>query len=234
MESTPDKLVLWFHHVPYTHRLKSGKSVIQHIYDTHYEGAEKAEGFAAQWRSLKGLIDEQRYREILARLDFQAGHARVWRDAICSWFHNTSGIADLKNRVGNYPDRIEAESMQLNGYRAMDVTPWENSSGGKAIECLDSQRCTAGFKFKGAAAWYGIDVEYFDQNNGVSRYRVFVNDQLIDEWQAADNLPAKKPGGDASSRRRIAAVALRPGDEIRIEGAPDGDEHAGVDFLQIF
>jgi alpha-glucuronidase len=234
LETTPDNLVLWFHHVPYTHRLKSGKSVVQHVYDVHYEGAERAEGFVGQWRSLNGLVDEQRYREILERLEFQAGHARVWRDAICNWFHKTSGIADLRNRVGNYPDRIEAESMQLNGYRVMDVTPWENSSGGKGIECLAPQGCMAGFKFTGAAARYGIDVEYFDQNNGVSRYRVLVNDQPIDEWKADNNLPARKPGGDSSSRRRIAAVALRPGDEIRIEGVPDGDEHAGVDFLRVF
>jgi alpha-glucuronidase len=124
--------------------------------------------------------------------------------------------------------------MQLNGYRVMDVTPWENSSGGKGIECLAPQGCMAGFKFTGAAARYGIDVEYFDQNNGVSRYRVLVNDQPIDEWKADNNLPARKQGGDSSSRRRIAAVALRPGDEIRIEGVPDGDEHAGVDFLRVF
>jgi alpha-glucuronidase len=233
LETTPDELLLWFHHVPYTYRLHSGKTVIQHIYDVHYEGAEKAEGFVVQWQLLNGLIDGQRYDTVLARLEFQAGHARVWRDAICNWFHKTSGIADETNRVGQYPDRVEAEAMQLSGYTPIDITPWENASGGKGIECLTPQGCSAGFKFDSAAGWYTIDVEYFDQNNGASRFRVRVNDQLIDEWMADNNLPAKKPGADASSRRRVRGIALRPGDEIHIEGFPDGDEHAALDFVAI-
>jgi alpha-glucuronidase len=233
LETTPDNLLLWFHHVPYTYRLKSGKTVIQHIYDIHYEGAVNAEGFVDQWRTLDGLVEKQRYDEILERLEFQAGHARVWRDAICNWFHKTSGIADLKNRVGQYPDRIEAEAMQLSGYTPMDVIPWENSSGGKGVECRVPEGCAATFKFDRTAGWYTIDVEYFDQNNGVSKYRILVNDQLIDEWAAGNNLPAKKPGGDSSSRRRIKGVALRSGDGIRIEGIPDRDEHAALDFVSI-
>jgi alpha-glucuronidase len=234
LETTPDNLILFFHHVPYTHRLRSGKTVIQHIYDVHYEGAGKAEGYVADWRSLKGLVDEERFGEVLALLEFQAGHARVWRDAICNWFYKTSGIADLKNRLGRHPDRIEAEAMQLTGYAPIDITPWENASGGKGIECLEPQGCAAAFKFDRAAGWYTVDVEYFDQNNGASKYRVLVNDQVIDEWISGNNLPAKKPGGDSSSRRRIRGIALRPGDAIRIEGIPDREEHAALDFLRIF
>lgn len=41
LESCPDELLLFFHHVLYTHVLHSGKTVIQHIYDTHFEGAER-------------------------------------------------------------------------------------------------------------------------------------------------------------------------------------------------
>ena len=41
LETTPDELLLFFHHIPYTHVLHSGKTVIQHIYDSHYEGAAR-------------------------------------------------------------------------------------------------------------------------------------------------------------------------------------------------
>src|SRR5215831_1880709 len=109
LESCPDELLLFMHHVPYTYILHSGKSVIQHIYDAHYEGASRAEGFVGQWQSLRGKIDEQRYREVLERLNYQSGHAEVWRDAICTWFLHESGIPDAKGRVGNYPGRVEAE-----------------------------------------------------------------------------------------------------------------------------
>ena len=55
-------------------------------------------------------MDEQRYREVLAQLEYQAGQAEVWRDAVSNWFLRASGIPDAKGRVGNYPGRMEAES----------------------------------------------------------------------------------------------------------------------------
>ena len=92
-------LLLFFHHVPYTYRLHSGKTVIQHIYDAHYEGAEKARGYVRVWESLQGLItDDEVYEFVLNRLKYQAGHAIVWRDAVCNWFLRTSGIPDRRRR----------------------------------------------------------------------------------------------------------------------------------------
>jgi alpha-glucuronidase len=94
LANCPDELLLFFHHVPYTYMLRSGKTVIQHIYDSHYEGAERARDFVAQWKSLKGHVDEERYQDILARFEYQAEQAIVWRDAICSWIYRMSGIPD--------------------------------------------------------------------------------------------------------------------------------------------
>jgi alpha-glucuronidase len=76
-------------------------------------------------------------------------------------------------------------------------------------------------------------VQYFDQNNGQSKFRVFIGEQQVDEWIADDHLPATKPGGDSSTRHRITGLALRPGDEIRIEGIPDGAEKAPLDYIEI-
>jgi alpha-glucuronidase len=254
--STPDELVLFFHHVPYNYKLHSGKTVIQHVYDSHYEGADEVTEFVRKWKTLEGKIDDQRYNDVLQRLEYQAGHAIVWRDAICNYFLRLSGIADAKGRAGNFPNRIEAETMTLTGYVPVDVTPWENASGGKAVECPDRNGCSASFRFAGgteagkAAAGprsdrgrlpigqhskkYEVDVEYFDQNNGVSRFRVFMNGRKVDEWVTNDQLPAKKIGGDSSTRRRIHNLDLRPGGEIRIEGIPDGEERAGLDYVEIF
>ncbi len=234
LDTTPDELLLFFHHVPYTYALRSGKTVIQHIYDSHYEGAEQAANLVQQWKSLQSRIEGERYEEVLKRLDFQAGHAIVWRDAVCNWFFQISGIADQHGRVGHYPGRIEAEAMQLQGYVTFEVVPRETASGGKAIECAPpAQKCSATFPFDGATGKYEVDVEYFDQNNGKSKFRVLVSDKEVDEWVADDHLPATKPGGDSSTRRRILGLALRPGDSIRIEGIPDGDEHAALDYIEI-
>ena len=169
----------------------------------------------------------------MARLEYQAAHAIVWRDAVCNWFFRTSGIPDAQHRVGIYPDRIEAEAMELQGYSAVDVVPWENASGGKAIECLQARGCTASFRFTRDAGRYEMDIVYFDQNNGNSSFRVLVGDQVVDEWTANGILPATKIGGDSSTRRRIRGLALRLGDEIRIVGSPDREEHAALDYVEI-
>ncbi|MGB2640283.1 MAG: alpha-glucuronidase family glycosyl hydrolase, partial [Candidatus Acidiferrum sp.] len=123
LSTTPDDLLLFFHHVPYTYVLHSGKTVIQYIYDSHYAGAQGAANLVRQWKTLQGRVDEERYADVLKRLEYQAGHAIVWRDAVCTWFFKISGIPDEHGRVGHYPGRIEAEAMQLQGYVPFDMVP---------------------------------------------------------------------------------------------------------------
>jgi alpha-glucuronidase len=227
----PDDLLLFFHHVPYTYKLHSGKTVIQSIYDSHYEGAQAAAVYVDKWKSLSSLIDEQRYREVLQQLEYQAGRAVVWRDAVTRWFLQESRIPDARGRVGIYPGRFEAESMQLTGYEVADVVPWEAASGGKAITC-PKVSCTASLQWQGTDGWYRLNIQYFDQNNGDARFRLLVGDQEIDAWMASDHLPTAKIDGSSSTRRVIPGVALRRGDEIRIVGEPDGGETAAIDYLE--
>ncbi|HET7840621.1 MAG TPA: alpha-glucuronidase family glycosyl hydrolase, partial [Terriglobia bacterium] len=232
LATCPDDLLLFMHHVPYTYRLHSGKTVIQYIYDSHYEGAATAARYVAEWKSLQGRIDDQRFAEVLAQLKYQAGQAVVWRDAVTNWFMRESGIPDAQSRVGRYPGRVEAEAMQLDGYAVTEVTPWEAASGGKAVACA-AAKCRASYRFEGKSGTYSIRVEYFDQNDGESRFRVSVGDRVVDEWVANDHLPTSKLDGTSSTRHEISGIALRPGDEIHIEGAPDGKEAAGLDYLEI-
>ena len=145
-----------------------------------------------------------------------------------------SQIPDEKHRVGNYPGRTEAESIALEGYSIVDVKPWETASGGKAVECPIA-RCTASFRYDGPPGWHELHVQYFDQSTGISSFRLFVNAQQIDQWQAADQVPERltKIDSSSSTRRTITGIALRKGDEIRIEGVPDGPERAALDYVEI-
>jgi alpha-glucuronidase len=236
LTTCPDDLLLFMHHVPYTHKLHSGKTVIQHFYDAHYQGAEDAAGLVDEWRSLKGHVDDQRYREVLERLEFQAGHAQVWRDSICRWFMKRSGIADTKGRVGNYPNRIEAEEQQLDGYQATKIDPWEAASGRGAAQLAgDVAKGTIRFRYDGQPGEYALRVRYFDEEDGVSKFKLFAAGRQIDEWAANNHLPtpSSTPDAHTSIRRTVPKVALRCGDEIRLEGAADGGERAAVDYFEI-
>ncbi len=232
LETCPDDLLLFLHHVPYTYKLHSGKTVIQYLYDSHYEGAARVAGYVRQWKTLRGRVDGERFGDVLAQLKYQEGQAIVWRDAVTRWFARASGIADAAGRVGKYPGRFEAESMALKGYSAVDVTPWEAASGGRAVTCA-AGACTAELRFDGAAGWYTLRVQYFDLPAGVARFRVLVGDQAVDEWSAADRLPVRRIEAGASERRVISGIALRPGDVIHIEGVPDRGDPAALDYLEI-
>ena len=232
LATCPDDLLLFMHHVPYTHVLHDGKTVIQYLYDSHYEGAAAVDGYVRDWKSLKGKIDDQRYGEVLAQLDYQAGQAEVWRDAVVTWFWKTSGIPDARGRAGHHPGRIEAEAMQLDGYVPQKIKPWESASGETAIVC-PAAKCSASTQFEGAPGWHDLRVQYFDLPTGASKFRLYVNRQQVDEWTADDHIPARKLDASASERHETKGIALRKGDQIRIEGIPDGKEPAPLDYLEI-
>jgi len=231
--TTPDDLLLFMHHVPYTHVLKSGKTVIQHIYDEHYRGAEEAGAFADRWRALDGVIDRDRYAAVLARLEYQAGHAIVWRDAVTTWFQWISGIPDAAGRVGRFPNRTEAESMRLERFVVGGVTPWETASAGQAIRCPAGGTCTATLRFTREAGTYDITVRYFDENDGASTFTLAAGGRQLDRWVADDQFPSSTPNGHTSTRHVVRRVALKPGDVISLDATPDRDEGAVVDYLEI-
>ncbi len=230
--SCPDELLLFMHHVQYTYVLHSGKTVIQYIYDSHYDGADAVAGYLRSWTALKGRVDDDRYEAVLAQLKYQAGQAIVWRDAVTNWFARASGIPDEKGGVGHHPGRMEAESAVLSGYVDVAVTPWETASGGEAIECR-SASCAATFRVDDQPGWYDVTIQYFDVNTGTARFRLLRGSQVLDEWTADDRVPTRTLDGSSSARRVVKGVALRPGDQLRVEGTPDRGETAALDYIEV-
>jgi alpha-glucuronidase len=231
--STPDELLLFFHHVPYTHVLHSGKMVIQHIYDAHHQGAADAAGFVDRWRPLAQAIDRERYASVLAKLEYQAGHAVVWRDAIDSWFQWVSGIADANAHSRRGPLRIEAEAMTLDRFSIGEVTPWETASGALAVSCRSGGTCAAQYRYGGAAGRVDLAVQYFDESDGASAFSVSINGRAIDSWVADGDFLSATPNGHTSTRRIIHGVELTSGAELRITVTPQGGEGGVIDYVEI-
>ncbi|MCR4763243.1 MAG: alpha-glucuronidase [Lachnospiraceae bacterium] len=94
----PEELLLFFHRVLYTDRLQSGKTLIQHIYDTHFEGYAAVEESIRQIETLSDVLDPVVYGRIRERLDRQLRNAREWCDQVNSYFFRKSGIADGQGR----------------------------------------------------------------------------------------------------------------------------------------
>jgi alpha-glucuronidase len=232
LATCPDDLLLFMHHVPYTYRLHSGETVLQHIYNTHYWGAQAAAAQVPAWEALHGKVPDSVYAEMLKRLQFQAGHAIVWRDAVTEWFAKESGIPDALGRVGHDPGRIEAESMQLDGYTVADVTPWETASGGKAVVC-NLPKCSVQTTWDKPDGRYDIAVQYFDLLHGHSRFALSVAGNEAGHWVADDTLPGDKLNGSTSTQRVLEHVAIHRGDIVRVTGWPDSTEQAPLDYIEI-
>jgi alpha-glucuronidase len=234
--TTPDNLLLFFHHVPYTYKLHSGETVIQYFYDSHYQGAEEAARLVEEWATLENKIDPQLYHNVMGRLMYQAGHAIVWRDAIVQYFLKESGIPDAKGRAGHFPGRLEAEDAHLNGYKVITVTPWEDASGGKAVTCDASSApkgCSAEWTYAAKAGRFNIAAQYFDLQGGVAHFALDVNGKTIAAWAADAMLPSRRPDGDNSTRFTARDVELKPGDVLRVDGTPDASDPAALDYIEI-
>ncbi|KAH8124789.1 glycoside hydrolase family 67 protein [Trichoderma asperelloides] len=239
IDTTPDELLLWFHHVPYSYRLKSGKTVIQHFYDAHYSGACVAQTFPQQWEALRGLIDDDRFDHVAFRLRYQAGHALVWRDSINNFYYAKCGIKDEHNRVGNHAWRIEAENMTLEGYEVVPVTPFEAASGRKAIATMPgadigTAQCTVAFP----SGIYDIAINYYDHLGGRSQYQIFLNEILIGAWKGdlEDKLShdfSDRMDGHSATRVTFNKVDIKKGDSLTIVGRPDGSELAPIDYISL-
>lgn len=95
----PDELLLFFHHVGYSHVLHSGHTVIQHIYDTHFAGARRVAAMRRRWQDAAGLVDPALHARVGERLDEQLRCATEWRDQVNTYFLRKSGVPDAHGRT---------------------------------------------------------------------------------------------------------------------------------------
>ncbi len=98
LESCPEELLLFFHRIPYTHVLRSGKTLIQHIYDTHFRGVEQVEEMISRWEQLAGKVHPETFSHVRERLEIQLVDAKEWRDVINTYFYRLTHIPDARGR----------------------------------------------------------------------------------------------------------------------------------------
>jgi hypothetical protein len=93
---------------------------------------------------------------------------------------------------------------------------------------------TVRFAYQGPPGCRELRIQYFDEDDGISAFKLFIAGELVDEWQANGRLPTPttRPDAHSSTRRSVRVEAIRPGDEIRIEGRADSGERAAIDYIE--
>jgi alpha-glucuronidase len=87
----PDKWLLWFHHVSWDHRMKSGRTIWDELCFQYFSGADSVRWMQTVWSGLRGRVDDQRWQQVDMLLAMQAAESKWWRDACLLYFGTFSG-----------------------------------------------------------------------------------------------------------------------------------------------
>jgi alpha-glucuronidase len=82
----PEEVLLWFHHVPWDHRLCSGRTLWQELQHRYAIGVAWVEKMLGIWQSLSAEIDPERHAHVSRRLEQQLENARLWRETCVDYF----------------------------------------------------------------------------------------------------------------------------------------------------
>ena len=86
INTCPERYLLWFHHVPWTYRLKSGNTLWEELQARYNRGVREVEDFVRIWQESKPFIDEQRWQETDKRMQHQLENAKEWRKVCLDYF----------------------------------------------------------------------------------------------------------------------------------------------------
>ncbi|RYZ45798.1 MAG: alpha-glucuronidase, partial [Sphingobacteriales bacterium] len=90
INTTPDELLLWYHHVPWKHTMRSGRTLWEELCYKYNQGVDSVRAMQKTWRALRGSIDPERHQQVTMLLQIQADDAVWWRDACLSYFSTFS------------------------------------------------------------------------------------------------------------------------------------------------
>ena len=91
LETCPENLLLWFHHLPWDYKMKDGSTLWESLQYHYNQGVIMTETYQNLWHNkMKAYVDEQRWREVDKRLKIQVENAREWRDVCLSYFRQFS------------------------------------------------------------------------------------------------------------------------------------------------
>lgn len=105
LTTCPENLLLWFHHVPWTHQMKSGLTLWDEMCLKYQQGVDMVRYYENKWYGCSRFVDEQRWLMVRDKLKIQEHDAVWWKDACLQYFGSFSGMP--------LPEGVEPYSMDL-------------------------------------------------------------------------------------------------------------------------
>jgi alpha-glucuronidase len=109
LKTCPDEYLLWFHHVPWNYKMKSGKTLWDEICFHYSAGVAGVEKMNSEWQSLKGKIDPEEFEQVEAKMEKQEKLAKWWKNSCLLYFQQFSKMP--------IPEGIEKPAESLDDYK---------------------------------------------------------------------------------------------------------------------
>ena len=95
----PEKMLLFFHRMRYDHVMQDGRTLLQRLYDDHFEGLKGAEWLLENWQAMKDALPEAEYQYGLDRFERQLKNAQNWCDRMNTYFYRFTLVPDQNGRT---------------------------------------------------------------------------------------------------------------------------------------
>ena len=118
ISTCPEIFLTWFHHVPWNHKMRSGRTFWDELCHKYDQGVQEARQFLAIWDAMQPYVDAQRFDEVQHKLRIQARDAVWWRDACLLYFQTFSHLpipADMEHPVHNL-DEMQKYAIRISMY----------------------------------------------------------------------------------------------------------------------
>ena len=110
INTCPENLLTWFHHVPWDFKMKSGRTFWDELCHKYDDGVREARHFLAVWDAMQPYVDAQRFNEVQRKLRIQARDSEWWRDACLLYFQTFSKRPipqDMEHPVHNLDEMMK-------------------------------------------------------------------------------------------------------------------------------
>jgi alpha-glucuronidase len=113
VKTCPEIYLLWFHHLPWDYKMKSGLTLWDELCYHYEKGLQQVRRFQKIWDKVKTYVDPERFSLVQRKLRKQCQNAEVWKDACLLYFQQFSRLQipyDIERPVHNLDDLIKAKS----------------------------------------------------------------------------------------------------------------------------
>ncbi len=112
LKSCPDEYLLWFHHVPWNFKMRSGKTLWEEMNQHYSDGVAGVGKMKSEWQTLKGKIDPEEFEHVTMKMEKQIKLANWWRNSCLLYFQQFSKMP--------IPAKFETPSESLDYYMKYD------------------------------------------------------------------------------------------------------------------